>query len=182
MSEDVDFFDNPDEKTGGSEDFKVEVTNLAREHRLLEGQIAEHTEIIKNLTKQKSFLESVKIPDAMHRAGVREITTLEGLKVSTKFIVGAIPAESKEKAYAWLDDNGFGDVIKRSVSVNFGKGDTETATAAMESIRALGLEPQMKRDVHAQTFMALTREQIGKGTLFPLDEWGVFHGDKAVIK
>src|SRR5690349_10556590 len=110
-TDDVDFFAEADSGTG-SERFKAHITNLAREHRQIEGQISELQNQIKDLTKRKAEIESNKLPELLKQAGVKEITTLEGLKVSTKFVVGSIPAESKELAYNWLDSHGHSDIIK----------------------------------------------------------------------
>jgi hypothetical protein len=179
--DDVDFFEEADSGTG-SERFKAHITNLAREHRQIEGEIMELQNKIKELGKRKTEIETRKLPQLLQQAGVREITTLEGLKVSTKFVVGAIPAESKEKAYEWLDEHGHSDIIKRTLALQFQKGDTQQAEAAKEALVKLGFDPSTKLDIHPQTFMAFAREQITNGRMLPLDQWGVFFGDKAVIK
>lgn len=178
---DVDFFEEADTSTG-SERFKAEITNLAREVRMIDSEISDLQEKIKGLARQKAEIESKKLPDLLHQAGVKEITTLEGLKVSTKFIVGAIPAESKERAYEWLDQNGHSGIIKRELKLQFDRGASEKAEAAAQQMREMGFDPVLKMDVHPQTFMAFAREQIQSGKMLPLDQWGVFYGDKAVIK
>jgi len=180
-NDDVDFFEEADTATG-SEKFKADITNKAREYRLIQGQMDELKAQMKELATRMGIIETRELPDLLRQAGVKEITTLEGLKVSTKFIVGAIPAESKETAYQWLDENGHSDIIKRNLSLQFAKGDTEQAEKAAEQLRELGFEPTTKLDVNAQTFMAFARDQITNGKMLPLDQWGCFYGDKAVIK
>lgn len=177
----VDFFEEADTGTG-SERFKAVITNLAREHRLIEGEITELNNRIKELGQRKLEIETRKLPQLLQQAGVKEITTLEGLKVSTKFVVGSIPMESKEAAYEWLDSHGHSDIIKRNLALQFQKGDAAKAEAAREKLVELGFEPTLKLDIHPQTFMAFAREQITSGTMLPLDQWGVYHGDKATIK
>ncbi len=181
MSEDVDFFEAPDD-SGGAEKFKADITNLAQEVRTLETEMAELAEATKKLAMRKNEIEGRLLPDLMHQAGVSEITTLSGLKVSTKFIVGAIPAQAKDDAFQWLDDNGHSDLIKRNLSLKFDKGASEKAEEARKQLTEMGFDPEMKLDVHPQTFMAFAREQIKTGKMLPLDKWGVFYGDKAVIK
>lgn len=178
---DVDFFEETDTSTGADR-FKAEITNVARELRSIEGEIATLNDQIKDLGRRKSEIETKKLPNLLQQAGVKEITTLEGLKVSTKFIVGSIPAESKERAYAWLDGNGHADLIKRSLSLSFGKGDTAQAEVAKAKLKELGFDPTSKLDVHPQTFMAFAREQITSGKMLPLEQWGVWFGDKATVK
>ena len=179
--EDVDFFEEMD-TSSGSEQFKAAITNLAREARLLDGEISELQDRIKDLGRRKAEIETQKLPDLLKQAGVKEITTLEGLKVTTKFVVGSIPAEKKEEAYSWLDSHGHSDIIKRNLALQFQKGDTAQAEKAREALAAMGFDPTIKLDIHPQTFMAFAREQLNSGQLLPLNEWGVWYGDKAVIK
>jgi hypothetical protein len=181
QNNDVDFFEEADTGTG-LERFKAEITNIAREHRQIEGEISALQDQIKELTSRKVEIETRKLPGLLQQAGVKEITTLEGLKVSTKFVVGSIPAESKEQAYEWMDSHGHSDIIKRNLALQFQKGDTAQAEKAREALAQMGFDPTIKLDIHPQTFMAFAREQISKGTMLPLDQWGVWYGDKATIK
>ena len=178
----TDFFEEDGDTEGGSEAFRNKVTSLVREVRRIELEMAELENQTKTLLSRKRELEERDIPNALTEAGVSEFTTLEGLKVSTKFIVGSIPAERKDEAYTWLDDHGHGSIIKRGVQVNFDKGSTEAAEKAAEAMRSMGFDPKVTLNIHAQTFMSFAREQIQKGNMLPLDKWGVFHGTKAVIK
>jgi hypothetical protein len=178
---DVDFFEEVSTTTGADR-FQAEITNLARELRGIEGEIATLQNQIKDLGRRKLDIESKQLPNLLQQAGVKEITTLEGLKVATKFVVGSIPAESKQAAYDWLDSHGHADLIKRSLSLQFGKGDTKQAELAKEKLVELGFDPQSKLDVHPQTFMAFAREQITNGKMLPLEQWGVWFGDKATVK
>lgn len=177
-----DFFEEEGSGDSGTETFKNHVTALVRTVRQLEQQIEDLERQQKDLLRRKRIIEEVELPSALTEAGVSEFTTLEGLKVSTKFIVGSIPAESKDEAFRWLDEHGHGDIIKRGVQVSFDKGSTAAAEAAAEQLRNLGLDPKVTLNVHAQTFMSFAREQIQKGNMLPLDRWGVFYGNKAVIK
>lgn len=178
---DVDFFEQED-TSQGAERFKASITNLARECKNLDNEITTLQDQIKELGKRKLEIETKKLPDLLHQAGVKEITTMDGLKVTTKFIVGGIPAESKEVAYHWLDSHGHSDIIKRNLALSFQKGQTSEAEAAAEKLREMGFDPTLKMDVHPQTFMAFAREQIATGVMLPLEQWGVFYGDRAVIK
>ena len=178
---DVDFFEQED-TSQGAERFKGAITNLAREAKNIDNTIEDLQNQIKELGKRKIEIETKQLPELLHQAGVKEITTLEGLKVSTKFVVGSIPADSKEMAYDWLDSHGHSDIIKRNLALQFQKGDTSQAEKAAEALRAMGFDPTIKLDIHPQTFMAFAREQLQSGKLLPLNQWGVYFGDRAVIK
>lgn len=178
---DVDFFEQED-TSQGAERFKGAITNLAREAKTIERTINDLQDKIKELGKRQIEIETKQLPELLHQAGVKEITTLEGLKVTTKFIVGSIPAASKEEAYNWLDSHGHADIIKRNLALQFQKGDTSQAEEAAKALREMGFDPTIKLDVHPQTFMAFAREQIQNGKMLPLAQWGVYVGDRAVIK
>jgi hypothetical protein len=177
----VDFFEEED-RSLGADRFKAEITNLAREAKNLEGEIQTLQDKIKDLARRKAEIETKKLPGLLQEAGVKTFTTLEGITIETKFVVGSIPAESKQAAFSWLDHNGHSDIIKRNLALQFNKGQTDEAEKAAQQLRELGFDPTLKLDVHPQTFMAFAREQINNGKMLPLDQWGVFYGDKAVIK
>jgi hypothetical protein len=175
----IDFFsENEDESESAPEAVKNKITNLVREMRRVENEIATAESIVAD----KSELEMKKIPDALLEAGMSEMVTLEGLRVYTQLFVGAIPAENKASAFKWLDDNGHGSIIKRQVSVAFDKGSSEVAHKTEEAIRSLGLEPKSTLDVHYQTFKSFAKEQVNKGKTLPFEDWGVYYGQKAVVK
>jgi len=177
----TDFFEQPEELPEGA-GVKDIVTlyvsrwqETKREYNILEDQM-------KELKERITELEMKKIPDALLEAGLQELVTTEGLKVSLQQYTGAIPPESKTMAFDWMDQHGHSSLIKRTVSVKFDKGSSQAAALAEEAIRALGLEPKTLLDVHFQTFKAFVKEQTNKGVQLPLDQWGVFYGTKAVIK
>lgn len=176
---DQDFFDAPEEEASG--DVKAQIANMVRQLRNLQNERAELEMKVSNLKAQEAELEMKKIPDALLSAGLTEIRTVDGLKVTTKLFVGAIPREKKGEVFAWLDHSGFGSIIKRQVSVAFDKGSTEAARQAEEAIKALGLDPKMTLDVHHQTWASFAKEQVGKGKQLPFDAWGVYYGQKATI-
>jgi hypothetical protein len=180
-SDEVNFFEEAD-TSQGTERFKAEITNLAREHRLISGEIEQLQDQIKELAQRRTDIETKKLPNLMQQAGVKELTTLEGLKVSTKFVVGTIPTDMKDTAYDYLDSHGHSDIIKRNLALQFSKGDTAQAEKAREARAEMGFDPTIKLDIHPQTWMAFAREQLQSGKMLPLEQWGVWYGDKAVIK
>jgi hypothetical protein len=179
----ADFFgENDDVQEDTPEHLRNRLTNYIKEMRRLKTEIEDFEAEVSRRKAEYAEYEMKKIPDALLEAGLSEITTLEGIKVSTTLYVGAIPAEKKAEAFAWLDKNGHSSIIKRQVSVQFDKGSTEAAVQAEAAIRELGLEPKSTLDVHYQTFKAFAKEQTLKGKTLPFESWGVFYGQKAVIK
>jgi len=181
MSE-VDFFDTDEMESNTPEDLKHRIYKLVRELQDHRNALEDLDRLVSERKSLIADLEMKKIPDALLEAGLSEITTLEGLKVSTQLFVGAIPAEKKQEAFRWLDENGHASIIKRQVNVSFDKGSTDAAKRAEAAIRELGLEPKTSLDVHYQTFKAFAKEQVNKGKTLPFEAWGVYYGNKAVVK
>lgn len=183
MAEEADFFGTEDVADENTPEFlRTRIANYVKEMRGLAVEVEDLNRLVAERKAKIQELELKKIPDALLEAGLSEITTLDGLKVSTTLFVGAIPAEKKAEAFAWLDQNGHSSIIKRKVEVQFDKGSTEAAKKAEEAIRELGLDPKSTLDVHYQTFKAFAKEQVNKGKSLPFDQWGVYYGQKAVIK
>lgn len=181
MSDFDDFLEEEEVSEAQTEDTIKKITRLVRRMKDLEG-VHEKLKIEAALVaREMDDIQTRQIPDALLESGVTEIKTLDGLKVSTKLFVGGIPAEKKTEVYSWLDTNGHGDVIKRSVAVSFTKGEESAAKHTMELLKEAGLAPAEKLDVHYQTFAALMKELSLKGVSIPLDQWGVYYGQKATI-
>jgi hypothetical protein len=179
----ADFFGDEEELDESAPDYtRVKIANYVSKVRSVDSQIEAAEDEIRRLKGIKDDLELRKIPDALLEAGLSEITTMDGLKVTTKLFVGAIPREKKQEAYSWMDSHGHGSLIKREVSVGFDKGSIEAAKAAEEAIRQLGLEPKVSMDVHHMTWSSFAKEQTKKGVSIPFEDWGVYYGQRATIK
>lgn len=181
MSDFEDFLEEDELSQAEEESVTKKISDLVKERQSLEAQYDELKLQSALISKKIEDLDTRRIPDALLEAGLTEIKTIDGLKVSTRLFVGGIPAEKKTEVYGWLDSNGHGDVIKRSVAVNFSKGEEAAAKQTMEILSKAGLAPLEKLDVHYQTFAALMKELSLKGVSIPLDNWGVYYGQKAVI-
>jgi hypothetical protein len=122
-------------------------------------------------------LREESLPMAMQELGLDSIKLSTGQSVKVKQdVYAAIPAASKQEAYGWLNDHGFGGLIKTEVSVQFGKGEEEAAQELMELLRDnAGVSPVLSQSIHAQTLCAFLREQLADAETskeFPLDLFG----------
>jgi hypothetical protein len=175
------FFDDFDDSVVDTEKLGQLNQHIKRRKELLDTK--ESLELdLKKINEELLDIETRKIPEEMDNAGIAEFTTHDGLKVSVKPFVSAIPAHTKDIAYDWFDQNGLGDIIKRTVSLQFDKSQGETARMAEEQLQSLGFDPKTKLDIHYQTFQATIKELHDKGIMPPLHEWGVYFGRKAQVK
>jgi predicted NACHT family NTPase len=81
-----------------------------------------------------------------------------------------------------LRDNNHGDLIKNTISVDFGRGEDNDAADLKQGLNDMGRSYTDKTGVHPQTLRAFVREQVESGQTLPLDLLGVFIGQKTTIK
>ena len=144
---------------------------------------------LKALSKLRHELETVTLVVLFDDAGMTgshsfgDYTVKKGLEVT-----GSLPKPgdkdteevASEKlarriaALEWLNANGYGPLIKASVTAEWDKGDASKADALIEQLRGDN-SVKLKRtdDIHAGTLKAQVRDRIKKGLPTPLDTLGV---------
>ena len=152
------------------------------ELRNLEDQIAaseEHTKSLKEKAKQVSNFD---IPIMMGEMNISKLKLKDGASVEVKPFYGAyITPDKQEKAFNWLREHGLGDIIKNDVTVTFGMGEDNKATAYAVLAKGQGYEPIQKIGVHSGTLKAVVREQTESGQEMPADLFNTFVGNQTKI-
>ncbi len=142
----------------------------------LETTLAEKKEALRKLTDER-------IPDVLREIGMAQFKMTDGSIIDVKpFYSASIPADRRGEAYEWLRSHGYEDIIKNTVSVQFGKGEDDAAGELINSIRQQGLLPEQAEKIESQTLKAWVREMVEKGTEFPTELFGAYIGQKAKIK
>lgn len=123
----------------------------------------------------KTLLEKT-IPDAMTEVGMADIGLADGTRVKVEpFHRGAITEKTKPAAHKWLEDNGFGGLIKHDFGVSFGR-EEEGVAGLRAYVREMGLTYKEKETVHPQTLGAFIRDQASKGNPVPSDIFNIYSG------
>ena len=108
-------------------------------------------------------IEEKEIPEIMDDVELEELTAKNGCTIKISEIVRcALLAANKPKAFAWLANNGHEALIKRTISMDFGKGENEAAEAFKKQNLAIDPELELtdKSNVHPQTLDKWLREKI----------------------
>ena len=154
----------------------VSLKALAQKCRRLEAiqtEINQQEQNIKALKEKQRKLSEEEIPTFLQEKGLTSIRLNNGTEVSvSEDIKPGVLVANRPFCYQWLRDNGFGDLIKNIVSVNFGMGEDKDAINLKKQIEELGLACAEKEDVYYQTLKAFVGEQHRKGVNLP-DEFGV---------
>ena len=152
------------------------------ELRNLEDQIATSEDKIKLLKEEAKQISNFDIPTMMEEMNISKLKLKDGASVEVKPFYGAyIAPDKQEKAFNWLREHGLGDIIKNDVTVTFGMGEDNKATAYAVLAKGQGYEPIQKIGVHSQTLKAVVRERTESGQDMPADLFNTFVGNQTKI-
>lgn len=156
---------------------------LARRAKLLEKEMEEMEETLKERTEQYRKLTETTIPEAMAEAGMKKFVMEDGSMIDIKPFYGAsIPKARQSEAYEWLRHKGFDDIIKNTVSVRFGRGEDELCVRLLHLLGSQGFPAEQAQKIEPQTLKAWVKERIEKGEPLDTELFGIFIGQKAIIK
>lgn len=159
------------------------IAELAEKIQSQEQQIANTEEDLKKQKEELRNLQNEELPMLMQEIGIKKFELEDGSSVNVKEIyAGSISQANKEKAFNWLRQNKFDDIIKNTVTTAFGKGEDTAAKNFMEIAEQAGYTPIQKTEVHPQTLKAFIKERVEGGDEFPMELFGAYIGYKAEIK
>lgn len=150
-----------------------QLSALAEEQAKAEAEVADLEAQLTAAREKVRDLAERKVPELMDQIGIEEFKTSSGLKIKVaETIRASISQANGPRAFAWLREHGNAAMIKRIVSVAFGKGEDEKAEALVKELGEK-FECEDKTSVHPSTLSAFVREKLAKGDELPLDLLGV---------
>ena len=159
------------------------MAELARAIRNKETEIDDLESLLKEKKEDLRRQSEEDLPSMMAELGINSFELDDGSRVTVKDLYGGhISLANKDAAYLWLRDNGFDDIIKNTLSIVFGRGEDQKADHFMKILEGYGLLPEQKTGVHPSTLKGWVRERMESGDSFPMDLFGAFVGQRAVIK
>ncbi|QOV06264.1 hypothetical protein CPT_Maja_044 [Burkholderia phage Maja] len=171
------------ESSVAPEDAMKRVSDLAALAGTLEVEIAESKEKLAVKEERLNRILMVTIPGILEELQMSDFSLTDGTKVEVKPDLKVnITEANKPRVYAWMKDHNFGGLIRQKISLDFGKGESESVTEVVDSLTKMGYDPSVSEDVHHATMKAFVKEQLEKGnTELPKKEFGVFEFKKAKI-
>lgn len=160
------------------------VSSLAREMGVRQNELNDLILQQKAKAEELRQISDEDIPDLMMQIGLQEFTLTDGSFIQVKpFYSASISADNHDRAFQWLRDNDFGDMIKNNIVVTLGRGEDATATALMEQLSDKEIPFEQKEAVHASTLKAWVKEQVEKKcSVPPQDIFGLYIANRAVVK
>jgi len=176
------------------------VKGLADRWQELERDKSAHETAISEINQNLNKLRTETIPAVFDELQQKEVTLDDGRKISIATDVNlGIPslaaiekADGGEKAflemrrencYKWLKKNGGATIVKRSLTIFFGKG-IPIPKALMALLKKMDVDYVEEEGVHPQTLNAWGREQLANGRKLPSEDDGftVYIGPRAKMK
>jgi hypothetical protein len=159
------------------------VAELARQIRDEELYIDDLETDLKAAKKRLLKLTDEEMPAMLAEIGISSFALDDGSTVQVKQTYGAsILVNNRPQAYNWLRDNGYDDIIKNTVLCQFGRGEDDQAHAFYAFAEKEGFVPTQKTEIHPQTLRAFVKERCEAGEEFPMELFGAYVGQRAVIK
>lgn len=149
-------------RKGAIAELEARVRELASLERVLEG-LGEQAETAAKRARQ---LREDVIPRLMEDLenvdGVQALPDGTRVEVEPK-VYAKIPEETEEAAFAWLEANGYGEIIKRQIVVAFRTGQKKEAEALLEELRGRFAAVKKTSDVHSSTLGKWARDRLREG-------------------
>jgi hypothetical protein len=156
------------------------LAELAREQRRIEGLIEDLKVQAEQARADLSAVSEKHIPELMTEIGISEFKLSNGLKVSIKpYYSGKI---TDDKAYVWLEENGYGDLVKSELIIKSRRTDKDILHPVYDLLAQMDIDFTEKEGVHYMTLSAFLKEAITTGVPIDRELFNVFTGWKTTIK
>lgn len=159
------------------------VAGVARAIRDKEQEISALEQKLKDEKKALLKLTDEELPTMLAEIGLTSMKLDDGSEVTVKPTYGAsILVDNRPAAYDWLRDHGYDDIIKNTVACAFGRGEDDQASAFKAFAETQGYFAEQKTEIHPQTLRAFVKERVESGDEFPMELFGAYVGQRAVVK
>ncbi len=146
---------------------------LAEQQVKAENKVTESDDLLKEAKEALRAIKEDALPQLMDEAGVEEVTTTGGIKISVATAIRAsIPKSNPGEAFMWLKANGHGGLISQTAEVSF--GDDEAFAGFDCAMKELGVQFREKKGVHPSTLKSFVTEMLREGVDIPLGPFGIF--------
>ena len=147
-----------------------------------DASVKELDEKLKEEKKKLLKMTDEDLPALMTEANSMEFTLLDGSKVTIKPQYGAsIKVDNRPAAFEWLREHGHDDIIKNTVSCQFGRGEDDLASSFKAFAEKEGYVPSQTEKIEPMSLRAFVKERVENGDEFPMELFGAYVGQRAVI-
>ena len=181
-----DYSDEPQES---SAEATARLTGLVLKMAQLEIEEGDLEEKLKLVGKELRQYRENLVPELMAELGMNLIRTKGGIEVEMKEELRAsFPKDSSRQtqAFGWLKETGNDGMIKREVSIQYGRDSVEWADQLIQKLEEWGVGEhgvvQQDWTVNHQTLLAFLRRELKDGKPVPMEVFSAFVQKYAKIK
>lgn len=137
--------------------------------------------------KALNRVQGLTLPELLTEMGITSLRLIDGSELEVKNLYAcSISDARKELAHKWLEDNGFGSLIKKKVIVILERGDVQAETDLTSWLAQNKYEFDIDEAVNYKTLESFVKgqmESVEEETVKPpFDLFGIFVAKKATIK
>lgn len=160
-----------------------ELTKLAERQHASEQKVKVLEDGLELAKEELKEISEEILPAKMEEYCLTTYGTKSGISVEIiDKITATILVENRTKAYDWLENNGFGNLIKSDVVVAFNRKQITEAKELVKKLREEGKVANLERNVHYQTLQAFVRERLKDGKEVPADIFSVYRQSIAKVE
>lgn len=164
-------------------DTLLRISEALQRRSVLLKQVAHLDELIKTKLDDLKAVEEKELPELLDSVGMKELTLSTGEKLTLSDHVSVnITKAAEDDAFSWLEQNGYGDIIKNELTVKFDKDENEKVAVLRQQLTQEGFHPSVKKQVHPSTLKAWSKEVMRKGVMLPTECFSQWVTRKVTIK
>lgn len=184
MNDIPDYSDYKDDNPIIGNNLMGALTDLSDQFEAAEEEVQRLELLLDEAKKNLKNLSEYEIPKLLE--GMEgKLSLPDGRTITiTEKIRSSITSDHKPTAMRWLEDHGYGSLIKRRFIIEFGRDQADWVKEFEAQLEASKLSLNIKREhnVHWQTLDAFVREGLEQGEDIPLELFGVYRQRFAKIK
>lgn len=151
-----------------SPDTLARITSAAIELQVLEARTKQLEAETEETKREARRLAEQVLPSLMDEAGVPFLGLEDGSKVErTEAVFASIVKDNAREATQWLEENGYGALVKNGFTIAVDKGDVKLAAKVRKVLEKAGLPFEEQCGVHPQTLVAFVKESLSQGRELP---------------
>ena len=149
-------------------DMLARITSTAQELVKLEREAQQALEHSEKLSREARRLAETVLPQLMDEAGVPAIELDDDMRVERgEDVYANISAANMKAATVWLEQNGYGAIVKFGFTIPVDKGDTQLAETIRAVLSQYNIPFEEKGGVHASTLTAFVKESLETSRSLP---------------
>ena len=164
----------------------IQLAILADHYVATEAEIAATEEKLKSLNERFRKIREDFIPDKMMELGIKKYVLTDGSTIGYNQILSGKVLD--EKAYVWLESNGYADAVKQELKLEVSRIDNEAIEAIKQYITKehadyfKNMSVREKQAIHHMTLGSAIKALTQRGQQLPPELFETFIGNRATLK